>query len=140
MSANDPVLIIHGTSPAGIKTLATSAYKSWLTPMSSASRFVGRTMPISALVGQPLRARLLLDQGQAKPFANVPGICSLGDKLCVEFLGERQHLFPDGVDEHHLREIDDEFQSDVTARDECTNLLSSLPGQSALESADQRTV
>jgi hypothetical protein len=94
-------------------------------------------MPVSVLVGQPSRALLMVYQGEAKPFANVTGICSLGNKLRAQFLGERKHLFPDGVDEHHLREIDDEFQFNVAACDECTNLFSSLPGQSALESADQ---
>jgi len=49
----------------------------------------------------------MFDQGEVKPFANVPGICSLGNKLRAEFLAERKHLFPDGVDEHDLREIDD---------------------------------
>ena len=76
---------------------------------------------------------MLPTNGRLKPFANVPRICSLGDIMRAEFLGERKHLFPDGVDKHHLRDIDDELQSDVTARDECTNLLSSLSGESALE-------
>jgi hypothetical protein len=55
-----------------------------------------------------MRVRFLLaDQAKVKPFANVPGIRSLGNELRAEFLDERKHLFPDGVDEHYFREIDD---------------------------------
>jgi hypothetical protein len=78
----------------------------------------------------------MLDQWEIKPFANVLGIRSVGNEHRAQFLGEQKHFFPDGVDKHNFREIDDEFQSGVTARHECANLLSSFPRESALKSAD----
>ena len=50
-----------------------------------------------------MRVRFLLaDRRKVKPFANVPGVRSLGNELRAEFLDEGKHLFPDGVDEHHF--------------------------------------
>ena len=56
---------------------------------------------------QQMRVRfLLLDQREAKPFADVAGICSLCNELTPQFLNERKHIFPDSVDKHHVGKID----------------------------------
>ena len=83
---------------------------------------------------------LLADQREVKAFANVLSVRSIGNELRLQFLEKRKHLFSDGVDEHDFREIDDDLQFVVAARDEAANLLSSLAGESTLEPADQSTV
>ena len=75
-----------------------------------------------------------------KPFANIPGICSLRNKLPAEFLHEQKHIFPDSIDKHYLRKIDDQFQFAIAARDEQTKVFSSVTGESTFEPADQSTV
>ena len=54
-----------------------------------------------------LQVRLALaTKRELQPFANVPGIRSLGNELSSEPLDKQKHLFPDGVDKHHVRKID----------------------------------
>lgn len=83
---------------------------------------------------------MLADQWELKPFANVPGIRSLGNELSSEPRDKQKHLFPDGVDKHHVRKIDNQFQFAIAARDERVDFLSSLAGESAFEPANQSTV
>jgi hypothetical protein len=50
---------------------------------------------------------MIADQRELKPLANIAGICSLRDKLPPESLHERKHVFPDSIDKHYFRKIDD---------------------------------
>src|SRR5579859_6494256 len=98
-------------------------------------------MPVSVRIARYLHVRLpLANQRELKPFANVPGVRSLGDELSSELPDKQKHLFPDGVDEHHVREIDNQFQSAIAACDERADFLGSLAGESAFEPANQSTV
>ncbi len=49
---------------------------------------------------------MIANKRELKPFANVPGIRSLGSELSSEPLDKQKHLFPDGVDKHHVCKID----------------------------------
>ena len=89
-------------------------------------------MPISVRIARHLDVRLTLaNKRELKPFANVPGIRILGNELSSEPLDKQKHLFPDGVDKHHVRKIDNQFQFAVAARDERADFLSSPAGESA---------
>jgi len=100
-----------------------------------------RTMPVSVRITWHLHVRLTLaNKGELKPFANIPGIRSLGNELSSEPLDKQKHIFPNGVDKHYLRKIDDQFQFAIAARCECADLLSSLAGESAFELANQSAV
>jgi hypothetical protein len=79
-------------------------------------------------------------QSELQPFANVPGIRSLGNELSSEPFDKQKHFFPDGVDKHHVRKIDNQFQFAIAARDEPADFLSSLAGESAFKPANQSTV
>ncbi|MGA8191037.1 MAG: hypothetical protein WB616_11105 [Candidatus Sulfotelmatobacter sp.] len=83
---------------------------------------------------------MLANKRELKPFANVPRIRSLGNELSSQSLDKQEHLFPDGVDKHHVRKIDDQFQFAIAARDEPADFLSPLAGESAFEPANQSTV
>jgi hypothetical protein len=64
-------------------------------------------MPISIRINWHLQVRLTVaNKRELKPFANVPGIRSLGNELSSEPFDKQEHLLPDGVDEHHVRKID----------------------------------
>ena len=64
-------------------------------------------MPVSVRLNWLLHVRLTLaNKRELKPFANVPGIRSLGNELSSEPLDKQKYLFPDGVDKHHVRKID----------------------------------
>ena len=72
-----------------------------------ARSLAARTMPVSVRINWLLQVRLALaNQRELKPLADVPGIRSLGNELSSEPLDKQKHLFPDGVYEHHVREID----------------------------------
>jgi hypothetical protein len=75
--------------------------------VSSPGSSVVRTMPIPVRITRQLRVRLLLAyQRELKPFANVPGIGGVSNELTSQSLDKQKNLFPDGVDEHHVRKID----------------------------------
>src|SRR5579864_2690435 len=63
--------------------------------------------PVSVRINWVLHVRLTLaNKRELKPFANIPGIRSLGNELSSEPLDEQKYLFPDSVDKHHVRKID----------------------------------
>jgi len=98
-------------------------------------------MPVSVRITRHLHVRLTLtDKWELKPFANVPGIRSLGNELSSEPLDKQKHVFPNGVDKHHVRKIDNQFQFAIAARDERADFLRSLAGESAFEPTNQSTV
>src|SRR5580765_4364686 len=98
-------------------------------------------MPVSARVDRHLHVRrTLANKRELKPFANVPRIRGLGNELSSQPLDKQEHLFPDGVDKHHLRKIDNHFQFAIAARDEPADFLSALAGESAFKPANQSTV
>jgi hypothetical protein len=98
-------------------------------------------MPVSVHLNWHLHVRLALaKKRELQPFANVPRIRSLGNELSSEPLDKQKHLFPDGVDKHHVRKIDNEFQIAIAARDKPADFLSSLAGESAFEPANQSTI
>jgi hypothetical protein len=97
-------------------------------------------MPVSVRITWHLQVRLTLAERELKPFANVPRIRGLGNELSSQPLDKQEHLFPDGIDEHHIRKIDNEFQFAIAARDEPADFFCSLASESAFEPANQSTV
>src|SRR5438309_221548 len=99
------------------------------------------TMPVSVRVTWHVRVRFMLsNKWELKPFANVPGIRSLGHELSSKSLHKQKYLLADRVDKHHVRKIDNQLHCVVAARNERTDFLSSLARESAFEPADQNTV
>jgi hypothetical protein len=84
--------------------------------------------------------RTLANQWKLEPLANIPGIGSLGNELSSEPLDKQKHFFPDGVDKHHLRKIDNQLEFAIAARNERANFFCSLAGESAFQPANQNTV
>jgi hypothetical protein len=98
-------------------------------------------MTLSVRITRHLHVRLTFaNKRELKPFANVSGIRGLRNELSSEPLDKQKHLFPDGVDKHHVRKIDNEFQIAIAARDKPADFLSSLAGESAFEPANQSTI
>jgi hypothetical protein len=63
--------------------------------------------PISVRINWLLQVRLTLAyKREFKPFANIPGIRSLGNELSSEPLDKQKYSFPDRVDKQHVRKID----------------------------------
>jgi hypothetical protein len=52
---------------------------------------------------------MIADQREIKPFANIAGIGSIGNEAPAESLKERQHLFPNSVNEQDFRQVHDKF-------------------------------
>ena len=63
-------------------------------------------MPVSVRITRYVRVVLRALQRELKPFAHVPRIRSLGNELGSEPLDKQEHIFPNGVDKHHVRKID----------------------------------
>jgi hypothetical protein len=80
------------------------------------------------------------NQRELKPFANMPGVSSLGDELRPEPLEERKYPFANRVDIHYFRKINDKFHFGLGSRDKRANLFRSLTRKSAFEPADQSTI
>src|ERR1700730_14430755 len=77
----------------------------WLVRCASSS--AARALPVPFRITSNLDVRLVFaNKRKLKPFANVPGIRSLGNELSSEPLHKQKYLFPDGVDKHQVRKID----------------------------------
>jgi hypothetical protein len=65
-------------------------------------------MPVSVRINWLVHVRLTLaNKRELKPLANVTGIRSLGNELSSEPLDKEKYLFPESVDKHYVRKIDD---------------------------------
>jgi hypothetical protein len=98
-------------------------------------------MPVSIRTNWLLQVRrALATKRELQPFANVPRIRGLGNELSSQPLDKQEHLFPDGIDKHHVRKVDNEFQFAIAVRDQPADFLCSLASESAFEPANQSTV
>src|SRR5579864_3787990 len=75
--------------------------------LSKRARSSTATAPVSVRITWHVRVRFILsNKWELKPFANVPGIRSLGHELSSKPPHKQKYLLADRVDKHHVRKID----------------------------------